>query len=288
MRTLLLLWLVLASNTAMAIDLTALWDFGHPDVSEQRFRSALQHASGDDALILQTQIARTYGLRRDFGGARGVLREIEPQIPTAGAEARARYHLEWGRTLASAAHSAEQMPPSAQAEARRSYETALAIAREAHLDALAIDAIHMFAFLDTSPADQLRWGQAALELVQASQQADAKRWEASIRNNIGYALHQLGRYEEALTQFRQAVTLREQGTNAQATRVAHWMVGWTLRSLGRIDEALEIQLRLERECDEAGAPDPEVFEELEALYRAKSDAARAEHYAQRKRAAAQQ
>ena len=50
----------------MTFDLSMLWDFNQPDVSEQRFRAALASAAGDDALILQTQIARTYGLRGDF------------------------------------------------------------------------------------------------------------------------------------------------------------------------------------------------------------------------------
>jgi hypothetical protein len=60
------------------------------------------------------------------------------------------------------------------------------------------------------------------------------------------------------------------------------MIAWTLRSLGRLQEAVEIQLRLEREWDELGEPDPYVFEELEHLYRALGDAAKAEHYAQRR------
>ena len=77
-----------------------------------------------------------------------------------------------------------------------------------------------------------------------------------------------------------------QPSDAQATRVANWMVAWTMRSLGRIDEALEIQLRLEREGDAAAAPDPYVFEELEHLYRQKHDEPRARHYADRKQSLA--
>ena len=137
----------------------------------------------------------------------------------------------------------------------------------------------MLAFVDTEPADQLKWGLRALALVQASSQSSAKKWEPSLRNNVGYALYQLGRYEEALDQFKRAVVLRERGSDLQATRVAYWMVGWTLRALNRIDEALEIQLRLERERQAAGAPSPYVFEELELLYRAKGDEALATHYA---------
>ena len=116
-----------------------------------------------------------------------------------------------------------------------------------------------------------------------SSQPAARKWEASLRNNIGSALHQLKRYDEALTQFRQAVVLREHGQDAEATRAAHWMVGWTLRALNRLDEALEIQLRLERECEAAGVPDRYVFEELAALYRAKGNEVRAQWYAERRK-----
>ena len=271
----------------MAIDVTPLWDFSQPELSEQRFRAALQTASGDDALILQTQIARSYGLRKDFATARAVLRDIEPQIAQAGAEARVRYFLELGRTYASATHAPEQMTQQDRDLARAAYRRALDEARAARLDNLAIDAIHMFAFIDTAPAEQLEWGRQALAVVEQSTQPAAKRWEASIRNNIGYALHQLGRYEEALQQFRLALELRERGTDADATRAAHWMIAWTLRAMGKAEEALQIQLRLEREADAAGRPDPYVLEELEALYQAAGDTERAQVYRQRREALSQ-
>ncbi len=273
--------------TGMANDFAQLWDFSKPAVSEQRFRAALQTAEGDDALILQTQIARTYGLRKDFAKARDLLKSIATSVSTAGAEARARYALELGRTYASATHPPETQTAEAKSRARAAYESALEIARAAHLDGLAIDALHMLAFVDTAPADQLKWGQESLAVVEASSQPATKKWEASVRNNIGYALHQLGRFDEALVQFKQAVVLRERGTNAESIRTAHWMVAWTLRALGRMDEALAIQLRLERECEAAKAPDPYVYEELEILYRAKGDESRAGRYAELRKAVAQ-
>lgn len=285
LRTVAVLVSIALCHSAMAIDLAPLWDFDAPERSEQRLRSALETAVGDDALILQTQIARTYGLRKDFSKARETLASIESAVKSAGPEAQARFELELGRTYASATHAPEQLTADAKAQARAAYDNALEIATGAHLDSLAIDALHMLAFVDTAPADQLKWGQAALAISLASSQAAAKQWEASLRNNIGYALHQLGRYEEALDQFEQAVTIRERGTDAQATRVAHWMVAWTLRALNRTDEALAIQLRLERECDAAGQPDPYVFEELETLYRARGDEERAAYYAARKQSA---
>ncbi len=263
-----------------AINLDALWDFKQPAVSEQRFVQALTTAEGDDALILQTQIARSHGLRRNFAKAREVLAAIDAQIKTAGPQARVRHALELGRTHASATHTKDELAAKPEA-ARKAFQQALDIALQHKLDGLAIDAIHMFAFVDTAPAEQLRWGQKALSVVKASDQAAAKRWEASIQNNIGFALHQLSRFDEALQHFKEAVTLREASGNAQRTREAHWMVAWTLRALKRDDEALAIQERLERENDAANTPDPYVFEELELLHKAKNNNAQAAHYANR-------
>ena len=275
-------FVAITTQNAMAIDLIPLWDFSKPELSEQRFRAALETAKGDDALILQTQIARTHGLRKDFAKAQAVLVAIEPQIKTAGHEARARYALELGRTYASATHSRELLTDAAKTQARSAFTEALAIAKSAksgELDALAIDAIHMFAFIDTAPADQLKWAQEALTVSVASNQPAARRWEGSIRNNLGMALHGLGRFEEALAQFKQALAIREQGSNAGQIRVANWMVAWTLRAMNRLNESLEIQLRLEKECAAADDPDPYVFEELETLYRAKGNEERANYYA---------
>ena len=277
---------VTLESSAMAIDLAPLWDFGKPELSEQRLRAALATANKDDALILQTQIARSYGLRREFAHAREILGSIEPQIRTASAEARVYHALEFGRTLASATHPPESQTSEVKEMARSAYLRAFELARAERLDGLAVDALHMLAFVDTAPLEQLKWGQEALAIAEASPQPAAKKWEASLRNNVGYALYQLGRYDEALAQFRRAVVLRERAEDAEATRAAHWMVGWTLRALNRGDEALEIQLRLEREGDAAGAPSPYVYEELEILYRGRGDEARAERYAERRKALA--
>jgi tetratricopeptide (TPR) repeat protein len=283
-RLLLIAPLAMIGTIAMALDLDSLWDFGNAALSEERFEQALATAQGDDALILQTQVARTLGLRGDFARARAILSAIEPKLAGSGAEVRVRHALEWGRTFASAAHPEGSTTSDSRAQARSAYLQAFELAKTERLDALAIDALHMLAFVDTLPVDQLKWGREALALSTHSSQPSAQKWEASLRNNIGMALHDLGRYDEALAEFQQAVSLRERGNDAEATRVAHWMVAWILRALKRPVEALAIQLRLEKECAAAGAPDPFVFEELETLYREGGDAARAEHYAALKNA----
>lgn len=62
------------------------------------------------------------------------------------------------------------------------------------------------------------------------------------------------------------------------------MIARTMRAQGRWQEAINVQLRLEREWNEAGQPDPYVYEELEHLYRATGDTGRAEEYAAKLRA----
>lgn len=280
-----LLWLSLLSPPAMALDITSLWDFGNPTLSEQRFRDALNGASADEALILQTQIARSYGLRNEAERGRALLASISEAAKHASPEVRVRYALELGRTWASAAHTPESQTAETRETARRLYTEAFETARDAKLDYLAIDALHMMAFVDTAPEAQLVWDLKALAYMESSPQAEAKRWEGSLRNNIGYALHEQGRYDEAMAQFRLALAAREREGKAERIREAWWMIAWTLRAQGKLDDALAIQLRLASEADAAGKPDPDVFEELELLYRAKGDETRATAYAAKRQAA---
>ena len=267
----------------MTINILELWDHSKPELSEQRFRSALLSASLNEALILQTQIARTYGIRRNFLQAQQILADIEPQIQDANIEVKVRYFLELGRTYASTTHPPESQTTAVKEQARSAYMRAFELAQEGKLDYLAIDALHMMVVVDIAPEDQLKWNHMAIELMHSSSQQDAKKWEGSLHNNIGYALHLLGRYEEDLGEFKFALAARERDGNPRTIRIAHWMIAWTLRALGHINEAIEIQLRLENECDKAGEPDPYVFEELELLYQAINNTEKAEFYANRRK-----
>jgi tetratricopeptide (TPR) repeat protein len=262
----------------VTIDVRALWDFADPAASEARFREALSSAEGDDALVLETQIARTYGLRRDPEHARAVLDGVRARLDGAGPEPAVRYQLELGRTWISAVTTPAERTPDAIDAAREAYGRAFDLACDAGLDDLAIDSVHMLAIVDTGPQEQLAWIDKGLALAAASSQPAARRWEASLRNNRGMALHEQGQRLAALDEFRQALVLRQAEGDPASVRVAWWMVAWSLRGCGELDEALEIQLRLERECADAGEPDPFVFEELELLYGALGDEDRASHY----------
>ncbi len=279
-----LLSIIAATSAMSAVDLSALWDFSNPAASEQRFRDALKSAVGDERLIIQTQIARTHMLRKDFAAARKVLQAISSDVAAAGSEAKARYWLELGRSHASHRHDPATQTPESRRLAQDAFSAALKISREAKLDALTVDALHMFVFVETAPAEQLKWNEAALAVIAASEQPDARRWEASISSNAGEALYDLGRYDEALNYFRRALFLREQSDDPRGARDAYWHVARVLRIQNHVDDALAIQLRLEQESEVAQQPKDYIYEELKLLYQAKGDVSRALLYEQRAKA----
>jgi hypothetical protein len=261
-----------------AVDVYALWDYAKPALSEQRFVAALAAADEDDRLILQTQIARTYGLRREFDKAREILAAVGQAQATARTEVRVHYFLELGRTYASPAHPPETQTPETLETARGHYLRAYELAEAAELDSLAIDALHMMVSVDTEPARQLEWNERALAYLERSRQPKAKKWEGSLRNNVGYAKRLQGDYEAALEQFRLSRLAHERSGNERSVRIADWMIARTYRAMNRLDEAIASQLALERAWDADGEPDPYVYEELALLFRATGDGARADRY----------
>ena len=270
---------VMLASIAMALEINDLWDYGNPELSEQHFRSSLDGSTEDERLILQTQIARTYGMRGNFTRAREILSAVEKKQAAASPEVQARYFLELGRTYASAAHSETDRTPGNLATARKHFLHAYAVADRAGLDYLAIDALHMMSMVETDPGRQLAWDEKALEYMERSNQVETRQWEGSLRNNIGYAKHQMGEYEAALTQFQLSRSAYERAGKDRNARIADWMIAWTYRSQKRYTEALSIQLELERQWDEVGEPDPYVYEELVHIYRALGEEQRAEQYA---------
>ena len=264
-RAAIMLAALLAAGTGEAtVDIQALWDFGDAARSEERFRAALASAVGDDALSLQTQIARTYGLRSRFADAHALLDRIAPELERAGPEPKVRALLERGRAFRSAGQ-AERAGPL--------FRQAVDAAVAARLETLAVDAMHMAALVEPGLDGQLAWNRRALAYAQRAEDPAARRWDATLANNIGVALHEAGRHAEALESFRTALAARERLGQPGGIRVAHWMIAWTLRALKRHDEALTILMRLDREFAALGAPDGFVFEEIGENLLAQGDAA---------------
>jgi tetratricopeptide (TPR) repeat protein len=234
------------------MDIDALWDYGDPAASEQRFRAALDTASAEQQLELQTQIARTLSLRRRFDEAHAMLDAVRPRAATTPA-VQVRYGLERGRTF----NSAGQREP-----ARSLFEQAYAQAQAARLDALAVDAAHMVAITHAGNPAALDWNRRGIDLARASSDPQARRLVPAMLNNSAWDLHDMGRPAEALVLFEQALAEWTARGSPSQVRVAVWSVARCLRSLGRHDEALARQQALLAEHLRAGSSDGYVNEEI--------------------------
>jgi hypothetical protein len=140
-------------------DLDALWDFSDPAASERRFRQYYRdHPEGRLRGEALTQMARALGLQRKFEEAFEVLLAVDASSVAQDPRVHVRVVLERGRVMNSSGRAAE---------ARPLFEEAWALAREAGLDALAVDAAHMVA-IATEGDEQLSWNEQAIAFAQSS------------------------------------------------------------------------------------------------------------------------
>lgn len=261
----------LAISPACAMDIDSYWEYADPAASEARFRDLLGQVQADERLEVQTQIARTYGLRRDFAQAHRLLDEVEPQLAAAGAAPRVRYLLERGRTYNSAGDKERAKPL---------FLEAWLVATAAGLEGLAVDAAHMVPIV-VGGTEGAEWTTRGVELARRSGDPKARAMLPALLNNHAWNLHDEGRFEEALPVFREAETAWLATGRQPQGRIARWSVARCLRSLGRYDEALAIQRALEQEWAAAGQADGYVFEEIAELLDATGQPEQAKPYFRR-------
>jgi tetratricopeptide (TPR) repeat protein len=239
-------------------DFDALWNYDQPYDTERAFRALLPGArAAEDASYLAellTQIARTQGLQGQFEAAQRTLDEAEELLPNGVPRAGIRYELERGRVFNSARN-----PDQARAFFLRAWTAAV----EQGEDLYAVDAAHMMGIVEP-PAEQLAWNLRALDLAERSADQRARNWRGSLYNNIGWTYYDAGRYEDALAMFEKALERRKAQGKRRDIRIANWCIARTLRSLGRVTEALAMQRRLRSEINEAGDADRYVEEEIAA------------------------
>ncbi len=233
------------------IDPRPLWDFDDPASSGERFLDAAEQAGEPERTSWLTQYVRALGLQEQYDAANRVLDGLRSDDP----EAATYLALERGRVLRSSGHPDE---------ARPLFELAAATASAAGLDALQVDALHMVALV-ASPEDQPAIHEQALAVARASSDQRARDWDASLLNNVGMTYADAGDFTSALATFEEALAARERIGDPATIRVARWMVAWSLRNLGRREEALEIQRSLQQELESVGETDHYVDEELALL-----------------------
>jgi tetratricopeptide (TPR) repeat protein len=260
---------LLMGDVTMAADIDGLWDYNQPAVSEARFREALKTETGDDALELETQVARTYSLRREFDKANALLDMIEKRIGAATRPAvRVRYLLERGRTFRSAGDAVKAKPL---------FLEAWQIADREKITLLAIDAAHMMGIVESGDEAQ-RWNERAMAFAMSSNVPRAIRWRGSLANNMGHTERERGNLDAAMKHFRASLTAFQLTRSDAQIRMAQWQIANVLRLQKRIDEALAMQLAIEKEAAAANEPDGYVFEEIAEIYLTKGERDNAKAY----------
>ncbi|MRG58727.1 hypothetical protein GE115_02395 [Agromyces sp. CFH 90414] len=268
-----------------------LWDFSDPAASEERFRAAADDDTFSNHIrqAMATQLARAVGIQRRFDEGLAVLDAVSAELEAAGesevpagaagaadqagvadpadaadaadaaeaAEVRARVALERGRLLASARRPDEAVP-----------ELTRAVREAAHAGStfLVLDALHMLALTDTG--HEREWAEQGFEVLRADREPRVLRWGVALHHNLGWTLHDGGDAAAGLEQFELAVGFADRYGTVDQQHVTRWSVGRALRTLGRTDEALELQ----RELARAKPDDPYVAGEIEALTAAKAAA----------------
>lgn len=222
------------------------WNFQDPAESEANFLDLIERgqALGDSAYVVETmtQLARSIGMQRRFDEAHSVLSEAESMLTEDMQLARVRLLLEWGRAINSGGDSAGSI---------EHFEEALSISRSVDLEYLAVDAAHMLGIVE-QPDNAIRWNETAIEMAEAAADERARTWLGPLYNNLAWTYNDLGKHEDALALFEKDILFREsQGREFQAS-IALWSKAKTLRFLGRVPKALEIQQSLIDHTDRKG------------------------------------
>jgi len=255
-------------------ELRKLWDFGDPAASEARFREAVEaaRAAGDRDYEAEawTQVARAQGLEKRFADAEATLAATEPLLREEAPAPRIRWKLEKGRTLNSSGRRDEAKPL---------FVAAWELARSAGNEPLAMDAAHMVA-IAAPPEEALEWAHRSIAIAEASSDPRVRGWLGPLYNNTGWTHFGRGETDLAVGLWRKSVDFRVAEGDPKPTLIAWWTWARGLRAQGKLAEALEVQERLRRETEAAGAPDGYVHEEIAEILLAQGrrDEARAEFH----------
>jgi putative acetyltransferase len=227
--------------------LSGLFDYGDVAGSAARFGDlAATHPASAFGAIAATQRARALGLSGDWDAARSLLSTIDLSDPVVAGWVA----IERGRI----ANSTDQ-----PGRGRADFDVAFAAGTATGDDGLAVDAAHMIAIVG-SPAELISWAQRGLSLAEVSTDPRARAMVGALLNNLGVSLGEQNRWDEALAVHERSVAWRGDRGAPGPLAIARWQQARSLRAVGRVEEALAIQLELDLD-------DPYVAEErAECLY----------------------
>ena len=102
--------------------------------------------------------------------------------------------------------------------------------------------------------EQSRWHQLAMELAERSTDQKVRGWLATLYNNQGWTLFELGRFDEARGFQQKCLAWHEQHNNLAKAFIARWSLARLLRAQGQHEQALAdlMQLKGDMACRGGG------------------------------------
>lgn len=253
-------------------DLYDIWNYSDPAGTREQFEEILPQAesSGDTSyhLELLTQIARTFSLQANFDSAHELLDKVESALTGDMPLVRVRYLLERGRTFNS---------ENQKEKALSLFVEAYGLSKGMNEMFYAVDAAHMVAIAASDPTEKEKWNLIGVSDAESSDQPRARKWLGSLYNNLGWDYFAQERFTDSLVMFDKTLAyfVDDQPDEGRAN-IARWSVAKTYRLLGRLDEALTIQLSLADEYEKNSQPDGYVFEELGEIHLSQGNSAKAQ------------
>ena len=238
--------------------LRPLWDFDDLDLSERRLTAQLDREADDAGRAeVLTQLARVEGLRGAFDRC-GELLDEAGRVGAGSAVVGVRLALERGRLLRSSGDATAAYPLFVTA-----FESGVASGEHY----LAGDAAHMAALAAADDEGFRAWTTRGIEL--GEREPAASYWRGPLLNNLGWALHERGDHDEALSAFERALAVRQENPSEDyAVEIARYAVAVALRTLGRPAEAAVEAERAVAWSLSSGRRDPYFHEELAEDYAA--------------------
>ncbi len=219
-------------------DIDSIWDFNDPAGTEAAFRELLleTEAVQDKAhhAELLSQLARAQGLQQKFDEAHATLDQAEGLIGPDMHRAVVRVLLERGRITNSSGKPGESITI---------FQQTLNKADAAGLEYYAVDAAHMLGIVTKGDAS-IEWNEMALALAESADDPRARKWIEVLCNNLGWTYHGLGRHDEALKMFETQLPLLQGEGQEKNMGICRWSIAKMYRHLGRVDEALVMQMEL--------------------------------------------
>ncbi len=231
-------------------DLDGLWDFDDLQRTEFEITQRLPKEGegwNSQALELLSQKARVQGLLGKLPETNATLTKLktllaEQNEPQKNQRAQIRFFIEQGRFLGLSMSKSHSIAFFAQAmeQATKSGEFYFAVEAALMLS------------VSQPPKSQYEWLKKAIQIAETSGDEQAKLWLSILYTMEAWHVYDLRRFEEALVSFEKALARPQSPQDATRITTIKWSIGLTLRTLNRVQEALDLQRKLMEELTAVG------------------------------------